>query len=492
MTAKPQFDPNKSRASLCRKRFFFFVQTFWHCIIEEEPEWNWHIEYLCDEIQKVLELVIAGEPKMYDLIINVSPGESKSTITSVMITPWLWTRMPHARTINGSFQQDLSLEMSRKARDIIQHKLYKLTFPDVQIRKDQNTKGNFVNTAKGQRISTSTGAGITGKHAHVLVVDDPLDPNQAASDLELKEANNWITNVLMSRKVNKKVTPLIMVMQRLHQLDPTGSRLKSAMRSNGKDKVKHICLPATDDYKIRPKRLRQFYVNGLMNPKRTDRSVLEEVESVSGRILLACQYGQDPKPADGGMFKMTHWRVMSKPPEKFARIVRYWDKAGTFNDGAWTVGMKMGLELIRRGGPGSKLPPLRLYWILDVKRFREDASERERLIKKTAEEDGKEVVIVVEEEGGSGGKESAQATVSNLSGFRVKRDKPVGDKALRADPASDQWNNGCFRILEGDWNDDLKDELEYFPLSAFKDQGDALSGGFAFLTKKRKKIGAVR
>jgi predicted phage terminase large subunit-like protein len=121
-----------------------------------------------------------------------------------------------------------------------------------------------------------------------------------------------------------------------------------------------------------------------------------------------------------------------------------------------------------------------------------DASEREKRILRTAQEDGEDVIIVVEEEGGSGGKESAQATVSNLSGFRVKRDRPIGDKALRADPASDQWNNGCFRIVEGPWNADYIDEMEYFPLSTFKDQGDATSGAFAFLTKKRRRIGALR
>lgn len=483
------FDSRKSRASLCQKSYFQFVKSFWHEVVEEEPEWNWHIPYLCEQIQTVLERVILNQPKAYDLIINVSPGESKSTITSVMITPWLWTRMPHARTINGSYQFDLSLEMSRKARDIIQSEKYKETFPHVQIRKDQNTKGNFVTTAKGQRISTSTGAGITGKHAHVIVVDDPLDPNQAASELELKEANNWMTNVLLSRKVNKRVTPLILVMQRLHQDDPTGNRLQSAINSEGKDRVKHICLPATDDYKIRPSYLKKYYKDGLMNPIRCPQEVLDEVKSVSGERLLACQYGQDPKPVDGGMFKLDRIRIEKSPPTDLKKVVRYWDKAGTLDGGCYTVGLKMGLQEIDRAK--QRLPPLRVFWILDIRRFRLDATEREKVIFDTARYDGPEVEVVVEEEGGSGGKESAQATVSNLAGFRVRRDKPVGDKALRADPASAQWNNYCFRLVEGPWNADYLDEMEYFPYSTYKDQGDATSGAFAHLTKKRIKIGAA-
>lgn len=481
------FDYHKSLAGICRKSYFQFVKAFWGEIVEEEPEWNWHIEYLCDEIQKVLERVIANQPKEYDLIINVSPGESKSTITSIMITPWLWTRMAHARTINGSYQSELSLEMSRKARDILQSEKYRKTFPDIEIRKDQNTKGNFVNTNKGQRLSTSTGAGIIGKHAHVIIIDDPIDPSKAASDLELKEANSWMTGTLPSRKVSKANTPTILVMQRLHQDDPTGNRLRTAMSSDGRDKVKHICIPATDEFKIKPKRLKKFYTDGIMNPKRTSRSVLDGVRAQSGEQVLACQYGQDPRPAGGGMFKRERVKIMrvAPPDSEFIRIVRYWDKAGTLNAGAWTVGLKLGLQHVK----GTGKTPLKLFWVLDVRRFREDATNREDLIYRTALDDGYKVEICIEEEGGSGGKESAQNTVSNLAGFRVKRDKPVGDKALRADPASDQWNNYSFRIVEAPWNMAYLDEMEFFPLSTYKDQGDATSGAFAYVMRPRVVVG---
>lgn len=483
-----QLDYYKSLAGICRKSYFQFVKSFWGEVVEEEPEWNWHIEYLCNEIQKVLERVIAGESKEYDLIINVSPGESKSTITSVMITPWLWTRMPHARTINGSYQYDLSLEMSRKARDIIQSEKYKKAFPEVEIRKDQNTKGNYVTTKKGQRLSTSTGAGITGKHAHVIIIDDPLDPNEAASEIELKEANNWMSTTLSSRKVSKRITPTILVMQRLHQDDPTGNRLRNAELSEGKDRVKQICIPATTQFKIKPAYLAKRYTNGVMNPLRTSQSVLDEIQAQVGEMTFACQYGQDPRPAGGGMFKKERLKIerICPPDSYFTRIVRYWDKAGTLDGGTWTVGLKMGMEL--KKGP-RKSKPIRIFWVLDVVRFREDATKREEIILLTAQQDGPKVEIWVEQEGGSGGKESAESTVSNLAGFKVKVDKPTGDKALRADPASAQWNNYCFRMVEAPWNKVYLDEMEYFPYSTFKDQGDGTSGAFAALTRHRTVVG---
>jgi phage terminase large subunit-like protein len=306
--------------------------------------------------------------------------------------------------------------------------------------------------------------------------------------LELKEANTWMTGTLPSRKVSKAVTVTILVMQRLHQDDPTGNRLRTAMASNGGDPVKHICLPASDEYKIRPRRLAKYYTNGIMNPKRTSRAVLDNVRAQSGEQVLACQYGQDPRPAGGGMFKRDRVKIVrvAPPDEDFIRIVRYWDKAGTLNAGAWTVGLKMGLQHVKTSSP----KPLKLFWVLDVVRFREDATNREDIILKTAQSDGQRVEICIEEEGGSGGKESAQNTVSNLAGFRVKRDKPTGDKALRADPASDQWNNFCFRVLEGPWNMVYLDEMGFFPYSTYKDQGDGTSGAFAYLMKPRLVVGA--
>jgi len=465
------------------------VRHFWGEIIEDEPDWNWHIKYLCDQAQIVLERVFKNEPKEYDLIINISPGETKSTIFSVMLTPWAWTRMPHFRSINGSYQQDLSLEMSRKARDIVLSEKYQKCFPDVAIRHDQNTKSNFVTTKKGQRLSTSTGAGITGKHAHCIVIDDPLNPKQAASDLELAEANVWMTETLPSRKVNKAVTPTILIMQRLHQNDPTGNRLTKA-KEGGDDRVKHICLPATDKYKIKPPYLRKRYKNGLMNPARTTHEVIAEVLSTSGPYVEACQYGQDPRPRGGGMFKLDRVKIELTPPapNEFKRIVRYWDKAGTYDGGAWTAGVKLGLQVLKKG----LTKPLNIFWVLDVVRFQEEAYEREGHILRVAQMDGMGVEIWLEEEGGSGGKESVQNSISNLAGFRVRRDRPVGDKVLRADPCSVQWNNYCFRVVQGPWNQAFFDELEFFPLGTYKDQVDALSGGFAALVAPRIAIGAAR
>ena len=80
---------NKVRAELYRRSFYEFVQYFWDTIIAEEPIWNWHIKYLCDELQAIGQRVAKREQKEHDYyIINVPPGSSKSTIISEMYPLW--------------------------------------------------------------------------------------------------------------------------------------------------------------------------------------------------------------------------------------------------------------------------------------------------------------------------------------------------------------------------------------------------------------------
>jgi hypothetical protein len=118
-------------ASLCKDSFYEFVKEFWHIVIQEKPVWNWHIKFMCDELQEAAERVFRGEPKLHDYIINIPPGTTKSTICSVMYPAWILSRMPNARIICGSHTENLCLDLSNKCRLIVQSEQYQLCFPYV-------------------------------------------------------------------------------------------------------------------------------------------------------------------------------------------------------------------------------------------------------------------------------------------------------------------------------------------------------------------------
>lgn len=478
-----KLDRIQLEASVCRDSFYEFIKRFWSTVITEDYVDNWHIEYLCEELQVCAMRVKNKEPNPYDLIINIPPGTSKSTICSVMFPAWLWTFMPTARCICASYSHTpLALELSVKCRDVVRSEKYILLYGDIGLREDQNTKGYFANKHGGSRLAVGTGGSVTGFHGHFLIVDDPLDPNRAVSEAELRHANRWMTDTLPTRKVDKEITVTMLIMQRLHQNDPTGHLMAKMMKGS----FRHIKIPGDilRGQDVRPRSLRRRYVRGLLDPKRLTQKSLDKAMSLLGEYNFAGQFDQNPVPMSGGMFRVTEFGLHHSPPPRLRRIVRYWDKAGTRGGGAYTVGVKMGVDV--DGG----------FWVLDVVRGQWEASTREKVIRQTAEMDGRGVIVYIEQEPGSGGKESAQGTIRKLAGFIVRADRPKGRKEDRADPYAVQVNGGNVNLVRGAWNIAYVEELRYFgysegqTLHRYKDQVDASSGAFAMLTIHKRKFGA--
>lgn len=473
---------NSALASLCKRSFYDFLIEFWDVIVGEEPVINWHIKYLCDELQFVAERVFKGEPKLYDLIVNVPPGSTKSTICSQAFPAWCWTRMPSAKFICGCYAHQVALKDSLKTRDIIQSDKYQQCFPMLQLREDENTKGLFTNTETGFRLSVGVGGLVTGYHGHFLLVDDPINPEEAFSEAELKATNRWMRQTLPSRKVDKKVSVTILIQQRLAEADPTGEMLE---RTKGVG-VKHIKLPGellyddkTGKPNVEPPELAQHYKNGLLDPDRLPREVLNKSKEEMGLYGYSAQILQDPVPLGGGMFLVDKLQYLDDCPE-LIREVRSWDKAGTQDGGAYSVGVRMGVDKKGR------------YIVIDVRRGQWGSTLREDRIKETADEDGDDVEVVLEIEGGSGGKESGESTVKNLAGYRVFVYHPTGDKEARAYPFSSQVGAGNVYLLKRDWNKAYVEELRHFSNTAkYKDQVDASSGAFNRIAlKKIKRAGA--
>ena len=186
------------------------------------------------------------------------------------------------------------------------------------------------------------------------------------------------------------------------------------------------------------------------------------------------------KAEAGEIFDMAWFDIVSAAPAEGTDI-RYWDKAGTEGGGNHTSGVRM-----RKTPEGE-------YYILDVRMGQWGALKRERMIENTAKQDGTAVRIGLEQEPGSGGKESAEATIRNLTGFKVVADRVTGDKVERAMPLSAQAEAGNVKLVEGAWNKEYLRIMHNFgPDAAIKDPVDASSGAFNLLNKKpKKRAGAI-
>lgn len=295
------------RRNLAKANFYIFLQEFWNEVIPNPLIDNWHIRYICDTLQH--------NPKERDVIINIPPGTSKSTICSVLYPVWLWVDNPSAKILTGSHTTALALEMSTKSRDVIRSDKFRRWFPHVQLKDDTDTKSNYKTTALGQRYATAVGSEITGFHADWIIIDDPVPA--APTENQLQRANIWMWEKLATRKTDKQRTPTILIMQRVSEDDPTSKMLQKSSNHV------HINLPAVLNDSVRPEEVKQFYSeNRELDPLRLTLDVLDGIKKQIGTQSYGTQFMQDPQPSDGGIVK-SEWLYIQ--PEVYnGKPIHFW------------------------------------------------------------------------------------------------------------------------------------------------------------------------
>lgn len=450
-------------ADECKKKFFYFVKTFWDVIISESPIYNWHIPYLCDELQKLSVSIINREPKPYDLIINIPPGTTKSTIITIMFPAWLWANDPTIRIITNSYSGDLSIEHSTKSKDIIVSEKYMLLFPQIKLRPDKQGKQHYENTFGGFRYSTSTGSTITGYHAHVIINDDPLNPKQASSE-HLRFLANEHIKTLSSRKVNKESTPMVTVMQRLHAEDVTGYLLKRKG-----DKIRHICLPAELSDMVNPFELRDKYVDGLLDPLRLNVAALEEAKIDLGSKGYAGQYQQTPTTEGGNIVKRDWFRTMTQADFK---ALRYNETMHFYLDTAYNK-----KKLRADNDPSGIIAACRIgnnIYIADAMKVWKEMPDLLRFLPEYMSANGADDRSTLNVEPRANG-ESVIQMLRELTTLNVKETAtPKDSKEVRLRAVSPRIECGRVYLVEGNWNDEFLTEVCGFPTQPHDEYVDVL------------------
>lgn len=324
MRITPEQVDNEIQKRACLRSFYAFFLEFWEVIESEKLKNNWHIKYICDELQKVGEKIIHRKPKKHDLVINIPPGSTKSTIATVMFPVWLWAKDATIKTISSSYSASLSINHSIKSRDIIKSDKFQKLF-NLSLKEDQSGKSHYVNDQGGERMATSTGGTVTGFHAHLILLDDPLNPQMAQSEAERKTCNDYISQTLTTRKIDKQVSATVLIMQRLHQDDPTGNMI-------GKEKVKHICIPGELSDNVKPKSIKKHYKKNLFDPVRMSKNTLESLKTNLGSYGYAGQIQQQPAPEEGGIWQKDWFQVVEELPKDIHSIATDWDLAYTKKD----------------------------------------------------------------------------------------------------------------------------------------------------------------
>ena len=158
------------------------------------------------------------------LLINQPPRSLKSICVSVAYVAWLLGHDPTRRVIVVSYSGDFAAELHRQFRVVVDTDWYRQLFPATRWAKE--TGFDLVTTRGGGRLATSIGGTLTGRGADLIIVDDPLNANEALSESARKRVIEWYGGALVSRLNNKETGAIIAVMQRLHEEDLAGHLLQ--------------------------------------------------------------------------------------------------------------------------------------------------------------------------------------------------------------------------------------------------------------------------
>ncbi|WP_043617702.1 phage terminase large subunit [Chromobacterium violaceum] len=450
-----QFTADERAAAIlaAREDFYFFVR--WMFLHRRKFQWKRARQHriICDALMRVFR----GECKR--LIINIPPRYSKTELAVVMFIAWAMGKHPDSEFIHTCYSGKLAIKNSAEIREIIRDPAYLEIFPDVALRDDSQAKDEWRTKDGGVMYAVGSGGTITGYGAGkvregfggAIIIDDPHKADEARSDTIRNGVIEWFQNTLESR-CNSPHTPIICIMQRLHERDLAGWL---ASGGNG------------EEWEIIKLKALQDDGTALWPEKHSVERLLKMKEA--NPYTFAGQYQQEPSPGEGGTFKPGNIAIIDAVPAG-TKWVRGWDFAATKptpgKDPDWTAGGKLGIT------PDSR------FVIGDIERMRGSPDEVERTLKNTAGRDGKSVKISIPQDPGQAGKSQVAAFTRLLAGHAVTSSPESGDKVTRAEPFAAQCNVGNVMMLRASWNQDLIEEMRMFPNGAHDDQVDALSRAF--------------
>jgi hypothetical protein len=281
---------SRARDEACRQDLVSFVQMCFDLLTPNKSLlMNWHIEAIAYH----LEQVRVGKIKR--LIINLPPRYLKSLITSVAFPAFVLGHDPTKRVIVASYVADLAVKLANDCRAIINSPRYKSTFPGLQISRWKNTETEIVTTRSGFRLATSVDGSLTGRGGDIIIIDDPLKPADASSEVKRERVNTWFKETLYSRLDDKQTGAIIIVMQRLHNDDLCGF-----LTRNGHDWVV-LNLPAIalqdKQIEIGAGRFHDRRVGDVLHPERESKSDLDRIRAELGEEHLRCPIPAMPDPA---------------------------------------------------------------------------------------------------------------------------------------------------------------------------------------------------
>lgn len=463
--------------ALIREDFYSFLQRAYFDISGGQkliP--NWHLEVLCDRLEKVRK----GEIKR--LIINVPPRSLKSQIVNVAFTAWVLGHNPKEKIVSASYSSELSETFARDCKRIMQSEWYKALFPKSIIANEQAAATDFKTISRGVRFATSVEGSLTGRGGNIIIIDDPMKTTDMGSENALKKVQEWYTGTLLSRLDDQENGSIILIMQRIHEDDLTGYLLDKEP-----DKWEHIVMPmiATTEEKWQVGNKTFVRHKGdVLHKNYTGLKKCLDLKQELGTYVWESQYQQEPCPIGGGIVKeewLQYFPNATISPYDVSRIFLSFDTANKTGDNNAYTACSVVLLLKNRK-----------YYLVNVTRLRIGFTELVTNIIDMYNTYKNQAIItptlLIEDAASGTPLIDLLKTMHDDNGYKLNIEpiKPEGDKVTRLYGITPYIE--CGQLLfppdgfpgREPWWDAFKKELLSFPNSKYKDQVDSLTQAISY------------
>lgn len=415
-------------------------------------------------IVEKLEAVERGEIRR--LMIFMPPRHGKSLLATQMFPAWYLGRNPERFVISASYGQDLADDFGRKVRNLIDGSMHRTLFPSCRLADDSASMHRFNTQVGGSYFAVGRGGPITGRGAHLLLLDDPLkDREEALSETVRRGLHEWYSHVAYTRL--QPGAAVVLIETRWHEDDLAGRLLSEHANENWVV----VSLPAIAEVDESFRRAGE-----PLWPERFPLPDLQRIRQSVGSAAWASLYRQRPSAAEGAIFKRDWIRTYREVPQSFQKIIQSWDTA-------FKTGAENDYSVVTTWGSAETG-----HYLLSLWRGRVEFPELKRQVACQAEQ-WKPHAILIED------KASGQSLLQELrlaTRFPFPPVKVDGDKRARAEAVTPLFEAGRIFVPESaPWLDTYLDELAVFPAGTHDDAVDSTTQALNYLGGDRGTYGVL-
>lgn len=248
-------------------------------------------------IAEHLEMVERGE--IDRLMIQMPPRHGKSELASRRFPAWFLGRNPNRQVIASSCNSNLASDFGRDVRNIVRTNEYARCFSGVSLADDSKAANRWNTNKGGSYIAAGIGSVITGRGAHLALIDDPVKDRASADSQTIRDNIwDWYTSTLYTRLMPGGA--IVVIQTRWHEDDLSGRLLNE--EGLGGDQWVKLILPAYTEER------------GALWEGRYPKSALDRIKAAVGPRDWSALFQQDPTPDDGTFFQKDWFRRHSAIP----------------------------------------------------------------------------------------------------------------------------------------------------------------------------------